>query len=214
MNFAEILLNVWRGAGTTAGVIALSLLYGVPFACLAGVLQCELSGWKRTLVTAFIEFWRSSPIVVLLFVFYYSLPAFDIHLSAMTVSAMVLGMNIGGYGSQAVRSGLQGVDRGQREAGMALGLTRTGTVIFVLLPQAFRANLPNFVSLLIQLIKGTALVSLLSLADITYRAKELAQSTFDPAPPYAALLLSYFIICYPLTIAGRHLEQRLRHGAH
>lgn len=208
MHFTDILLAVWRGAGTTAEVIALSLLYGVPFACLAGVLQYELTGWRRFLVTAFIEFWRSSPVVVLLFVFYYTLPAFNIHLSAMTVSAMVLGMNIGGYGSQAVRAGLQTLDRGQREAGMALGLSLFENLAFVLLPQAFRAGLPNYVNLMIQLIKGTALVSLLSLADLTYRAKDIAQVTFDPAPPYTALLLSYFVICYPLTIAGRRLERR------
>lgn len=209
MHFTDILFNLWHGAGTTAEVIGLSLLYGVPFTCLGGTLQCELSGWRRFLVTSFIEFWRSSPIVVLLFVFYYTLPAFDIHLSAMTVSAMVLGMNIGGYGSQAVRAGLQTLDSGQREAGMALGLSLPENLVFVLLPQAFRAGLPNYVNLLIQLIKGTALVSLLSLADLTYRAKDIAQVTFDPAPPYTALLLSYFVICYPLTIAGRYFERRL-----
>ncbi|WP_343676749.1 amino acid ABC transporter permease [Paraburkholderia heleia] len=212
MNFAEILFDLWRGIGTTAEVIGLSLLYGIPFACISGTLQCELSGWPRFMVTAFIEFWRSSPIVVLLFVFFYSLPAFNIHLDAMTVSAMVLGMNIGGYGSQAVRSGLQVIDRGQREAGMALGLTLPENLLFVLLPQAFRAGLPNYVNLLIQLVKGTALVSLLSLADMTFRAKEIAQVTFDPAPPYIALLLSYFAICYPLTIAGRYFERKLRPG--
>jgi polar amino acid transport system permease protein len=213
MHFADILFNLWRGVGTTAEVIGLSLLYAVPFAGIGGALQCELTGWKRFLVTAFIEFWRSSPIVVLLFVFYYSLPAFNIHLSAMTVSALVIGMNIGGYGSQALRAGLQAIDRGQREAGMALGLSLPVNLVYVLLPQAFRAGLPNYVNLLIQLIKGTALVSLLSLADMTYRAKDIAQVTFDPAPPYTALLLSYFVICYPLTIVGCYFERRLGPGA-
>lgn len=209
MHFLDILVTVWRGFGITAEVIGLSLLYGIPFAGIFGTLQCELSGWKRFPVTAFIEFWRSSPIVILLFVFYYTLPVFNIKLSAMSVGALVLGMNIGGYGSQAVRAGLQALDRGQREAGMALGLSPLENLFFVLMPQALRAGIPTYVNLLIQLIKGTALVSLLSLADMTYRAKDIAQITFAPAPPYTALLLSYFVICYPMTMLGRYFERRL-----
>jgi len=211
MDFVDILGNIWSGFGTTAGVVALALLYGIPFALVFGTLQHELTGWRRFAVTSFIEFWRSSPIIVLLFVFYYSLPMIRIELSALAVGSMVLGMNIGGYGTQAVRAGLQALDRGQKEAGISLGLSPLQNLLLVQMPQALRAGIPTYINLLIQLIKGTVLVSLLSLADMTFRAKEIAQITFTPAPAYSALLLSYLIICYPLTILGRYLEQR--HGS-
>lgn len=209
MSFFEILSGIWSGFGVTANVTLLSLAYGVPFALIFGVLQYSATGWYRAPVTAVIEFWRSSPIVILLFIFYYALPQAGLTLQALTVATVVLGLNIGGYGSQAVRAALQALDRGQYEAGMAMGLTRFQTLTLVELPQALKAMIPNFVNLLIQLVKGTALVSLLTLADMTYKAKEIAQMTFAPASAYLGLLLSYFIICYPLTILGRQLERRL-----
>jgi polar amino acid transport system permease protein len=212
MSFLDILAIIWSGAGVTVEVTLLSLAYGIPFALIFGVLQYSATGWQRAPVTAVIEFWRSSPVVILLFVFYYALPLAGLTLQAMTVSTMVLGLNIGGYGSQSVRAALQALDRGQYEAGMAIGLSRFQTLIWVELPQALKAMIPNFVNLLIQLVKGTALVSLLTLTDMTFRAKELAFSTFDPASTYVALLLSYFVICYPLTVLGRQLERRLRVG--
>ncbi|OZI32498.1 ABC transporter [Bordetella genomosp. 10] len=211
MAFSEILISIWGGFWATAGVIAIALLYGIPFALVFGTLQHEWAGWRRFIVTAFIEFWRSSPIVVLLFVFYYALPMAHVELSAMTVGSMVLGMNIGGYGSQAVRGGLQALDRGQSEAGISLGLSPLQNLVFIQLPQVLRSGIPTFINLFIQLVKGTALVSLLSLADMTYRAKEIAQVTFMPAPAYLALLVSYFAVCYPLTVLGRYLERRHGH---
>lgn len=212
MSFLEILAGIWGGFGVTAKVTLLSLAYGIPFALVFGILQYSAIGWYRAPITAVIEFWRSSPIVILLFVFYYALPLAGLTLQAMAVATLVLGLNIGGYGSQSVRAALQALDRGQYEAGMAIGLTRFQTLMLVELPQALKAMIPNFVNLLIQLVKGTALVSLLTLADMTYKAKQIAQVTFDPASAYVGLLLSYFVICYPLTILGRQLERRLGVG--
>lgn len=212
MSFLAILVGIWGGFGVTAKVTLISLTYGIPFALVFGILQYSAAGWWRAPVTAVIEFWRSSPVVILLFVFYYALPLAGLTLEAMTVGTLVLGLNIGGYGSQSVRAALQALDRGQFEAGMAMGLTRIQTLTLVELPQALKAMTPNFVNLLIQLVKGTALVSLLTLADMTYKAKEIAQATFDPAFAYVGLLLSYFVICYPLTILGRQLERRFGAG--
>src|SRR3546814_4635012 len=92
---------------------------------------------------------------LLLFVLYYALPDFGIRLSSMTVGAMALGLNIGGYGSQAVRAALQSLDRGQVEAGRALGLHRLHILWLIELPQALSAMMPTFVNQFLQLVKGT-----------------------------------------------------------
>lgn len=212
MTDLEVLAAIWRGFGVTAAVTVLSLAFAVPFALVMGVVQYKTRGWRRFAATSVIEFWRSSPVVILLFVFYYALPIFGISLDAMMVGTLVLGLNIGGYGSQAVRAALQTLDRGQHEAGIALGLGRMQTLVLVELPQAVRLMLPTLINLLIQLVKSTTLVSLLTLSDMTYRAKQVAQITYDPAPAYGGLLLSFFVICYPLTILGRRLERRLAVG--
>nr|WP_295466231.1 amino acid ABC transporter permease [Mesorhizobium sp.] len=205
----DIWLGILQGLGTTVTVTLYGLMFAVPFALVFGIAQFLTHGVARLLVTSVIEFWRSSAVIILLFVFYYALPVVGITLSAMTVSAMVLGLNAGGYASQAVRAGLQALPSGQREAGAALGLSRAAILVLIELPQALVAMSPTFVNTLIQLVKATALVSLVTLTDMTFRAKEIAQVEYNPVAIYTALLLAFFVVCYPIALAGRWLEARI-----
>jgi polar amino acid transport system permease protein len=207
-----ILLGILEGFSVTASVAGLGLLYAVPFGFVFGLLQFFCTGTARVLATAVIEFWRSSSVVVLLFFFYYTLPLFSVTLSALTIGSMVLGLNAGGYASQAVRAALQAIPAGQVEAGRALGLSRAVILFKIELPQALPQMMPPFVNQVMQLVKGTALVSLIMLADMTYRAKEIGQASFNPIGIYSSLLLAYFIVCYPLTVLGRFLESRIAQG--
>jgi polar amino acid transport system permease protein len=207
-----ILLGIFEGFRTTAAVTVYGLLFAVPFALVFGILQFFSKGAAYLVVTAIIEFWRSSAVIILLFVFYYALPVVGVHLPATTVSAMVLGLNAGGYGSQAVRAGLQSLDRGQVEAALALGLPRRYVLLLVEMPQALTRMAPTFVNQFIQLIKATALVSLVTLTDMTFRAKEIAELAYNPVGVYSSLLLAYFIVCYPVTAFGRWVERRVGAG--
>jgi polar amino acid transport system permease protein len=212
MSVFEIWLGILQGLGITAQVTGYGLLFAVPFALVFGIAQYLAKGMVLFVVTAIIEFWRSSAVIILLFVFYYALPIVGVTLSAITVSAMVLGLNIGGYASQAVRAGLQALDRGQKEAGQALGLSRPAILLLVELPQALVAMSPTFVNHLIQLVKATALVSLVTLTDMTFRAKEIAQIEYNPVGIYTSLLLAYFVVCYPIAALGRWMETRIKSG--
>ena len=212
MSFLDILGGIFEGFHITAAVTFYGLAYAVPFAFVFGILQHFTTGPARFAVTSVIEFWRSSPTIILLFVFYYSLPSFGVTLSAMTVAAMALGLNIGGYGSQAVRAALQSLDRGQVDAGWALGLRRRQILASIELPQAIVAMTPTFINQIIQLIKGTALVSLITLGDMTFRAREIVQIDFRPDVIFSVLLLAYFLVCYPVTILGRWAEKRVGQG--
>jgi polar amino acid transport system permease protein len=212
MGFLDIWLGILQGVGTTLSVAAYGLVFAIPFALVFGVAQYLSSGVTRMIVTAIIEFWRSSAVIVLLFVFYYALPIVGVTLSAMTVSAMVLGLNAGGYASQAVRAGLQALDRGQKEAGIALGLSRAKVLMLIELPQALVAMSPTFINTLMQLVKATALVSLVTLTDMTFRAKEIAQVDYDPVAIYTSLLLAFFVVCYPIALFGRWVEARVGQG--
>ncbi|AMS45049.1 amino acid ABC transporter permease [Aminobacter aminovorans] len=212
MSFLDILANIAVGINVTIKVTLYGMLYAVPFAFVFGIAQHFTSGVFRLTVTTIIEFWRSSPVIVLIYGFYFSLPSLGIDLSAMTVGAMVLGLNIGGYGSQAVRAALQALDKGQIEAGYALGLRRLQILYLIELPQALAAMTPTFINQFIQLVKGTSLVSLVTLADMTFLAKALSQTHYAPAKIYTALLLVYFLICYPATIVGRMIERRVGRG--
>lgn len=207
MDFLEIFLGILGGLDVTLTVTAFGLLFAIPFALVAGVTQQFLTGWRRAPVTVIIEFWRSTPILVLMFMFYYTLPVAGVYLSATTVAAMTLGLHIGAYGSQSVRAALQALDRGQVEAGLAIGLTRWQVLQTIEMPQMVVAMLPTFVNQFIQLVKGTALVALITMTDMTAGAKELSQLVFDPPAIYGALMLAYFLLLYPATVLGRQLER-------
>lgn len=212
MSTLDIWLGILEGCRVTASVTLYALLFAIPFGLAFGVAQYLTRGLARFVVTAVIEFWRSSAVIILLFVFYYALPVVGVTLSAMTVAAMVLGLNTGGYASQAVRAGLQTLDRGQKEAGHALGLSRAAILLLIELPQALLVMSPTFINLVIQLIKATSLVSLITLTDMTFRAKEISQVYYEPVPIYLSLLLAYFLACYPIALFGRWVAQRVSPG--
>ena len=212
MSTLDIWLGILEGCRVTALVTLYALAFAVPFGLVFGVAQYLATGFTRFVVTSIIEFWRSSAVIILLFVFYYALPVVGVTLSAMTVAAMVLGLNTGGYASQAVRAGLQTLDRGQKEAGKALGLSRAAILVLIELPQALVVMSPTFINLVIQLIKATSLVSLITLTDMTFRAKEISQVHYEPVPIYLSLLLAYFLACYPIALFGRWVAGRVAPG--
>ena len=209
MSALDIWLGILQGSRITGLVTLYALAFAVPFALIFGIAQYLTTGPIRFLVTSIIEFWRSSAVIILLFVFYYALPVVGVMMTAMTVAAMVLGLNTGGYGSQAVRSGLQTLDRGQKEAGKALGMSRSAILCLIELPQALLVMSPTFINLVIQLIKATSLVSLITLTDMTFRAKEISQVYYEPVPIYLSLLLAYFLMCYPIALFGRWVARRV-----
>lgn len=209
MSFLDAFAAIMEGLNVTLGVTLYGMLFAIPFAFVAGVGQHFSHGITRFFITAIIEFWRSSPVIILIYGFYYALPSFGVNLSAITVGAMVLGLNIGGYGSQAIRAALQSLDKGQVEAGRALGLHRFKILYLIELPQALAAMTPTFINQFIQLLKGTSLVSLVTLADMTFMAKSTTQLHYDPPTIYSALLLAYFLLCYPAAIFGRFIERRV-----
>src|SRR3954468_11041313 len=137
MGVGEIFLSICSGLKVTILVGLYALLFAVPFALLSGISQYLTKGISRLIVTCAIEFWRSSSTIVLLFVFFYVLPFVGIRLDPYTVAAMVLGLNMGGYGSQVVRGALTALDPGQLEAARSLGLSRFQALLTVELPQAF-----------------------------------------------------------------------------
>lgn len=208
MNFLAICGWLLQGLGVTLTVAALSALVAFPFALVFGLLEYRLRGIPRALVVTFIDFWRSSSVIILLFFFFYVGPAFEVFLSAYTVGALVIGCNVGAYGSQALRSALEALAPGQVEAGRALGLSRTHILFLIELPQALRKVLPIAGNEIIEIIKTTANVSLIGLADVTFKAKEVMQTTHQPASVYTALLGIYILISLPMALAVHALVRR------
>ena len=140
------------------------------------------------------------------------LPQFGLTLPPFLVAVLALGLNVGAYGSEVVRGAILGVPRGQWEATTALNMTRGSALRRIILPQAFVAMIPPWGNLFIELLKATSLVSLITLADLAFRAQTLNQSTFKTVPIFTLVLLIYLALSLMLTIGMRFLEDRAGAG--
>ena len=143
---------------------------------------------------------------------YFALPLLGISLDAMTAGILVLGLNAGAYGSEVVRGAIKSVPREQVEAAIALNLSERQTLWRIVLPQAILTMIPPFGNLLIELLKGTALVSLITLSELTFRGQMLRTAMLRSGEIFGLILLLYFLLSLIITFGMRRLEQRLAIG--
>jgi polar amino acid transport system permease protein len=155
-----------------------------------------------------VEVLRGTSAIVQLFYLFFILPAFGISLGPMTTAIVGLGLNMSAYGSEVVRAALTAIDESQHEAAAALGLSRIQTYRLVVVPQALVIMLPSFGNLLIELIKATSLVSLITLTELTFSGRQMVVSTGMAFEVWGLVLLIYFAMAYPLTWLVHLAEQR------
>lgn len=200
------------GAVVTAELTMMGCALAFVAAFIGGLGRISAHWPMRWLATIYIEFFRGTSIFVQLFWAYYVLPLFGIPLSPTQAGVLALGLNIGAYGAEVVRGAIQSISKGQYEACKALNLTRMQELRHIILPQAFVLMLPTFGNNAIELLKGTAVVSLISLSDMTFEAQVVRQQTGSTAIPFLTILVVYFIYSSVINSGVRGLERRLSRG--
>jgi len=176
-------------------------------AVLAGLGRRSRRRWLRWPANVYVEVFRGTSAMVQLFWFYFALPFFGVSLPALLTGVIVLGLNSGAYGAEVVRSAIDHVPRGQWEAGRALNMSEARIMFRVVLPQALPMMLPPAGNLLIELMKNTALVSLITLSELTFTAQVQRAATLETVPLFALTLLIYFLLAQVLLTGMRHLER-------
>ncbi|WP_028926633.1 ectoine/hydroxyectoine ABC transporter permease subunit EhuD [Pseudonocardia acaciae] len=157
---------------------------------------------------AFVEFVRSTPLLVQVFFLYFALPRFGVTLSALVVGVIGLGVHYATYTSEVYRAGIEAVPRGQWEAAVALNLTRTRTWTGVILPQAIPRVLPALGNYVISMFKEVPLLLAISVVEVVSKAKEIGSTTFRFTEPYTIAGLLFLVLSYPASILVRRLERR------
>ncbi|WP_027802105.1 ectoine/hydroxyectoine ABC transporter permease subunit EhuC [Paraburkholderia dilworthii] len=176
----------------------------------------KLAPWAplRWLGNAYVEIFRGTSLLVQLFWFFFvlPLPPFRIEMTPFTVAIVGLGLHYGAYGSEILRGALRSVPGGQFEAALALNMSPLSRMRRIVLPQAMINALPPATNLMIELLKGTSLVSLITLSDLTFRARQLDEATFKTAEIFMLTLVIYFVLAQILVALMRHFERRVSHG--
>jgi len=199
-----------EGLAVTLQITFGAAVLAVPLALAAGLARLSRLRAVRAVATVYVEIFRGTSALVQLFWFYYVLPMFGLRLPALLVGVVVLAANAGAYGAEVVRGAINGVPRGQREAAVALNLTASQTLRRIVLPQAFPAMLPPAGNLLIELLKNTALVSLVTITDLTFRGQLLRSETLRTTEIFVVVLLLYFAVALLMTAGIRLLERRFK----
>lgn len=214
-HWTEYLPALMQGAWVTVQLTVFSTLLGAVLAFAFGIGKLSRNGAIRALSIAYIEVFRGTSLLVQLFWLYFALPlagqamGMDLRIPPVVAGVLALGLNIGAYGAEVVRGAIQSVHQGQHEAALALNFTPRQTLWGVTIPQAVPEMMPSFGNLAVQNLKDTALVSLISLGDLTFRAEQIRNFTQDSTTIYTLLLLMYFGMALVLTALMRLLERNL-----
>jgi polar amino acid transport system permease protein len=178
-------------------------------AFVAGLCRMSRHRLLRWPAGTFIEFFRGTSMLVQLFWLFYALPFFGIQLVPFAAAVLALGLNEGAYGAEIVRGAIKSLPQGQKEAGIALSMSPYQRMRRVILPQAIPAMIPPFGNVLIDLLKNTSLVSLVTVADLTFRAQMVRTSTGATTAIFGTILVLYFVVSYVFSLGRGWLERRI-----
>ncbi len=211
MNIIEFVTQYWprllAGTGMTVAQFFLAAILGIAIALMMGLMKLSSNRLVRSSAVTYIEIFRGTSLLVQLYWIFFVLPLFGVSIDKFTAGYVAVGMNIGAYGAELVRGGILSVPKGQWEATLAINMSPAQRMRRIILPQALVNMLPPWGNLMIELLKGTALVSLISVADLMFETKQINSSTFLSAQAFGVALVIYYILArFMVTPFMRWLE--------
>ncbi|WP_422376630.1 ectoine/hydroxyectoine ABC transporter permease subunit EhuC [Roseibium sp.] len=211
MNYTEFIVQYWPrfliGTGITLAQFALAASLGIVISISMGLLKLSQNRFLKTAAVTYIEIFRGTSLLVQLYWIFFVLPLFGLTIDKFSAGYLAVGMNIGAYGAELVRGGILSVPKGQWEAALAINMTPYQRMKRIILPQALVNILPPWGNLMIELLKGTALVSLISVTDLMFEAKQINGTTFLSAQVFGTALIIYYVLArFLVTPAMQRLE--------
>lgn len=186
-------------------LLGIALTVIVAFAAgLSGLSKYWFIRWPSYV---FVEFFRGSGLIVQMFWLFFALPLFGINLPPLVAGVLALGLNMGAYAAEIVRGTIASRPKGQTEASIALGLSRTQRFWRILIPQSIPAMLPPFGNVMVDLLKNTSLVSLVTVADLTWAAATIRTNTGQTVEAFLAILVLYYLLSLLLGRLTNFLER-------
>ncbi len=211
-------MRVVTGLKNTVIIAVAGLLIGIVIGTLIAVVRVvpktnKLLVWLEKIASVYVAFFRGTPMVAQLLLGYYVLlPLLGIKLSSLAVCVLIFGLNSGAYVSEIMRSGLLSVDIGQTEAGRALGLSFSQTMMRIVVPQAVKNILPTLGNEFITLIKETSIVSFVGAVDLYSAFNYIGSANYEYMVPYLAMALIYIVLVLGISAMIKVMERRLRAG--
>jgi glutamate/aspartate transport system permease protein len=204
---------IFRAWGWTLLVALLALVVALVLGSLVGIIRTAPNRWLALAGEAWTEIFRNNPLIVQIFIWYHVLPAIFLPLRSLPSYVLVV-LALGCFTSarigEQVKAGINTLSRGQRYAGLALGLTLPQTYRYVLLPMAFRIIVPPLTSESMNIIKNSSVAFAVSIAELTFFAQQSAEETSQPIMMYGAATLLYFVSAFAINRIAKVIEGRIQ----
>ena len=208
----DIVRNLLLAARWTVGLSLLAFVGGT----LVGLalLLVRLARWPGAQrgVALYVQLFQGTPLLMQLFLAYFGLGLMGLDISAWTAAGLALTLYSSAFLTEIWRGCVDAIPRGQWEAADSLALNFGEKMRYVVGPQALRIAVPPTVGFAVQVIKGTALASVIGFVELTKAGTMITNATFQPFTVYACVALMYFALCWPISLASRTLERSLRRG--
>ncbi len=206
--FVKILPALLKGLPVTLNLFAVTLVFSIPLGFLIALIRVSKVKLLQMISAFYIWVIRGTPLLLQIFFIYFVLPTIGIQLNNFLSAAVAFVLNYAAYFAEIFRSGIGAIDRGQYEGAKALGFTKRQTMGRIIIPQMVRIVLPPVSNETITLVKDTALVSIVSLADLMLTTKKMVNTLSNPMP-FAVAAVFYLAMTFVLTIIFRALEKKL-----
>lgn len=189
------------------GALITAMLLGIVF----GSLSTTKNKAFRFIARVYVEFYQNTPLLIQFMIVYYGLPLISNYVlmpSIYWTAVICVGLYHGAYIAEVIRAGIESVPTGQTEAALSQGFTPSETMRIIVLPQAIPTILPPLTNQVVNLIKNTATVAIISGADIMFMTKSWSAMNANYIPAFAGAALLYFFMCFPVASWGRHIEEK------
>ncbi|NPV88487.1 amino acid ABC transporter permease [Coprothermobacteraceae bacterium] len=210
----ELLVKIfpllWSGFLMTLQLTFLSLAIGLVAGLFLALMKISKSKILKAIAVVYIEFIRGTPALMQILAVYFGLPALGVNLDRFTAAVVALGINSAAYSAEIFRAGIESIDKGQMEAARSIGMTYSMAMRLVVLPQAFRVVIPPLVNEFVALLKDTSLVSVIGVADLMLRTRNMISYTANVFTPLIGASILYLMATIPGSQLSNYLERRFK----
>lgn len=213
-DFASVLDNsdaLLAGAAGTLRIFVICIVAGLALGLFVGLGRASQRRWIYWPASAFVEFFRNTPVLVQILWFYFALPMLvPFSISPLAAAALGISLNSAAFSAEIVRGGIQSIDPGQWDAAHAIGMSWSQAMRRIILPQALKRMTPALTNRAIEIFKMSTLASTVAYVELLQQGKLIASIKYNPIEAYTAVAVIFFVFLWPMVQATYALERRLR----
>jgi His/Glu/Gln/Arg/opine family amino acid ABC transporter permease subunit len=198
-----------KGAVQTLWMALAAIVVGTWMGIVLGFAAVSRFLVVRVLIDAYVFVLRGIPVLVLMFITYYAFPAVGYRISNYAAVTVALTLYAAAFYTDIVRGSLRSLPKGQTEAAKSLGMSRSWIVLDILAPQALKHSISPWLNTSIVTLKSTSYASIVGAWELTYASKEIVERTLATFEIFGAVMVFYFILCYPMSLAARRFEKQI-----